>query len=149
MSRGKVYLVGVSKKGTRNGGWSLIVRDRTRIDSQEAELRRELLTKGLGRWGEAFPRSRPLGWVSRLALSLRLSSLLPFLLPHISCDARPRTSLQPAALITSFHFNSAELGASELKRKFTQNTRQIECAGISEIRLTLSAPSCSLPLALP
>lgn len=30
-----------------------------------------------------------------------------------------------------------------------QNTQQIECAGISEIHLTLSAPSCSLPLALP
>ena len=33
MSRGKVYLVGVSEKGTRKEGWSQIVRGQTRMDS--------------------------------------------------------------------------------------------------------------------
>lgn len=54
-----------------------------------------------------------------LDLSLSISSLLPFPLPNIFMlgPEHPRSLL---LLITSFHFNSAELGASELKRKFTQ-----------------------------
>lgn len=103
--------------------------------------------QGLGR---GFPKELAWRGVSCLALCFK-GSLFSFLssCPTFPEYARPRTSSQPAALITSFHFNSAELGACELKRKFTKNTRQIECASISEAHLTLSAPSCSLPLALP
>ena len=87
---------------------------------------------------ENFPRDLRAQWA--LAWPLLCVAFLSFPLYHISFAHQARTSLQAAAPITLSHFNSAELGACELKRKFMQNTGQIECSVILESSLTLSAP---------
>lgn len=85
---------------------------------------------------ERFPKE-----LTRDGLLILLMALFSFSpLPHISFAYWPGTSSQAASLITSSHFNFAELGACELQRKFMQNAQQTECAGILETSLTLSAP---------
>lgn len=98
-----------------------------------------MLVYGLRMLGNVFSKScHPRGSLSPYPLPS--GSLPSFLSPCPTFPACARTSSQAAALITSFHFNSAELGACELKRKFMQNTQQIGCAGVLEKGLTLSAP---------
>lgn len=150
MSRSKVHLVVVSAKGARKEGWSLIKMGQTRSRFLQGRAEERAADPGTREDGGGFPKEVALR-MGLLQSPLLEGSLLSFLslCPTFPVCTRPRTSSQSAALITSFHFNSAELGACELKRKFTQNTQQIECTGISETHLTLSAPSCSLLLALP